>query len=73
MRFLIEIIFCIGAAYGIGWFFSSYYGRQTQAPGGVGGLKRGREQPRGLALVQRVHAPESAVPVRPMRDKSWLS
>lgn len=69
MRFLIEIIFCIGAAYGIGWFYSSYYGRLAH---GRSPRQQGRRRG-GLALVHRLQSTESAVPVPPSRDKSWLS
>lgn len=67
MRFLIEIIFCIGAAYGIGWFYSSYYGRRAH-----GDVPR-RKRTGGLALVHRLQQTESALPMQPSRDKNWLS
>lgn len=73
MRFIFEIIFCIGAAYGIGWFFSSYYGRAAHQPGDFDGLRHERQHPGALALVKRVQGPASAAPARPMRDKNWLS
>lgn len=69
MRFVIEIIFCIGVAYGIGWFYSSYYGRLA-----LGRDNRRRQQRRGgLALVQRLQSSETVLPVQPSRDKGWLS
>ena len=71
MQFVIEIIFCIGVAYGIGWFYSSYYGRL--AHGRDNRPRLGRPRRAGLALVERLQHPESAVPVPPSRDKSWLS
>lgn len=69
MRFLIELIFCIGAAYGIGWFYSSYYGRRAHG----GGNRPKRQRTGGLAVVHRIQQPESGMPMPPSRDKSWLS
>lgn len=71
MRFLLEIILCIGAAYGMGWFLSSYQGRVAHGNGN--GPRQERHRRGGLALVERLQHPESAVPVRPSRDKTWLS
>lgn len=70
MRFIFEIIFCIGAAYGIGWFFSSYYRPVAHEPGDFDSPKYERRHPRGLMLVKGA---EGAVPVRPARDRNWLS
>lgn len=71
MRFLFEIILCIVAAYGIGWFLSSYQERSARQAGN--GLKHERRPTGVLALVRRVQPTESAVPVRPSRDRTWLS
>lgn len=73
MKFIFEIIFCIGAAYGIGWFFSSYYRPVAHEPGAFNGPNCERRNSRGLTLVKRVQTAESALPGRPARDRSWLS
>lgn len=76
MRFLIEIIFCIGAAYGIGWFFSSYYARRSEAFDRPDG-DREKHRTRALTLVpageRNSLQPGSAVSIRPVRGRKWLS
>ena len=75
MRFIIEIIFCIGAAYGIGWFFSSYYARGPQAAG-LDSINREGRRTRNLTLVpirEKDSPAASVVPIRPVRERKWLS
>ncbi|HLJ79738.1 MAG TPA: hypothetical protein VKT75_20140 [Acidobacteriaceae bacterium] len=74
MRFIIEIIFCIGAAYGIGWFFSSYYARGPQASAGLDSIQRHRARTLTLVPIREKDSPAaSVVPIRPVRDRKWLS
>lgn len=78
MGFLLEIIFCIGAAYGIAWLFANYGGTLPQQLRGLDWMKVERENAGAVAFVRRgeekhVQATGSSASVRPTRDRRWLS
>lgn len=78
MRFLLEIIFCIGAAYGIAWLFANYGSYVSRPLRGLDWMKVERENAGALAFVRRREEkhPGLAVradSVRPIRDRRWLS
>lgn len=78
MRFLLEIIFCVGAAYGVAWCFSSYYRPVAHQAGNFNGLRQEKRKRAALALVsiagkRLVQPGKTTGPVRPARDKNWLS
>jgi predicted secreted hydrolase len=78
MRFLLEIIFCIGAAYGIAWLFANYGSYVSQPLRGLDWMKVEKENAGTLAFFRRheekhLRMAERADTVRPIRDRRWLS
>ena len=76
MRFLLEIIFCIGAAYGIAWLFANYGSYVSRPLRGLDWAKVERESAGAFAFVRRgEEKPGREGPgiVRPIRDRRWLS
>jgi len=78
MGFLLEIIFCIGAAYGIAWLFANYGGSVAHPLRGLDWAKVEKENAGAVALVRAgeekpVQASERSGSVRPTRNRRWLS